>query len=59
VTGQAAWYDLRVRIDKVAAEDAVTEPHFAVLPMPPDSPARPAILRYGARFRAARAGVRK
>jgi len=54
VTGQAAWYDLRVRVEKAPADDQMTEPRFASLPMPPHLPERPAILRYGARFRAAR-----
>jgi sulfite dehydrogenase (quinone) subunit SoeA len=60
VTGQAAWYDLRVRLEKAPAEDQVpedqvSEPQFATLPMPPHSPARPDVLRYGGRFRIARA----
>jgi anaerobic selenocysteine-containing dehydrogenase len=29
ITGQAAWYDLRVRIEKAEAADARTEPRFA------------------------------
>lgn len=28
ITGQAAWYDLRVNIEKAAADDAGIEPHF-------------------------------
>jgi anaerobic selenocysteine-containing dehydrogenase len=48
VTGQAAWYDLRVRIEKAEAADAVSEPRFDPLPMPPGHLPRPAILRYGA-----------
>jgi hypothetical protein len=59
VTGQAAWYDRRVRVDKAPAEDQTTEPHFAPLPTPPHLPKRPAILRYGARFRTARSGERR
>ncbi|MBM3487526.1 MAG: formate dehydrogenase [Alphaproteobacteria bacterium] len=55
VTGQAAWYDLRVRIEKVAeAEAGETSPRFAAAAPPPTLPARPAILRYGERFRRAR-----
>jgi anaerobic selenocysteine-containing dehydrogenase len=50
VTGQAAWYDLRVRIEKAPIEDAVTEPHFAKIAVPPHLPERPAVLRYGVRF---------
>jgi anaerobic selenocysteine-containing dehydrogenase len=53
VTGQAAWYDLRVSLAKAEAPaDAMAEPRFATLPPLPDAPARPAILRYGAGFRA-------
>jgi anaerobic selenocysteine-containing dehydrogenase len=59
VTGQAAWYDLRVRVDKAPAADQITEPRFAPLPTPPHLPKRPAILRYGARFRAARSRERQ
>ena len=51
VTGQAAWYDLRVRIEKVAAEEGLSEPQFAVLPVPPHLPRRPDVLGYGAEFR--------
>jgi sulfite dehydrogenase (quinone) subunit SoeA len=51
ITGQAAWYDLRVRIEKVKAGDGLTEPQFAPLPSPPHLPERPNILRYGALFR--------
>ncbi|HYM32511.1 MAG TPA: molybdopterin oxidoreductase family protein [Candidatus Cybelea sp.] len=49
VTGQAAWYDLRVRIAKCAA-DAVSA-RAEALAMPPGWPPRPAILRFGAEFR--------
>ena len=46
VTGQAAWYDLRVRVRKCAPEELpVTDPHPAALPLPPNMPARPDILR--------------
>ena len=50
ITGQAAWYDLRVRVAKTAAPER-TQPEFATLPMPPGSKPRPSILRYGAEFR--------
>jgi len=53
VTGQAAWYDLRVRVEKIAAGESVSEPQFATLPVPPHLPERPGVLRYGAGFRAA------
>jgi anaerobic selenocysteine-containing dehydrogenase len=47
VTGQAAWYDLRVRIEK-AGTPAETSPHLQALPTPPGMPAPPTILRYDA-----------
>jgi len=50
VTGQAAWYDLRVRIEKAPAATAISEPHFEATRAPP-LPERPALLRYGAKFR--------
>ena len=51
VTGQAAWYDLRVRIEKVAGDEAgETAPRFAPLAPPPGLPDRPDILRYGRMF---------
>ena len=59
VTGQAAWYDLRVRIEKVAADAGVSEPQFAALPNPPHMPERPDVLRYGEGFRAAAHGESK
>jgi anaerobic selenocysteine-containing dehydrogenase len=48
VTGQAAWYDLKVRIEKAPAEEAgEAAPTFAALA--PPGLARPAsVLRYGA-----------
>ncbi len=54
VTGQAAWFDLRVRIGKTAARsaqnsDATSEPQFAPLAFP-EASEQP--LRYGARLRA-------
>ncbi len=51
VTGQAAWFDLRVRIEK-ATGDATQEswPQFDALPGTPQR-AVPAILKYGATFR--------
>jgi sulfite dehydrogenase (quinone) subunit SoeA len=49
VTGQAAWYDLRVRLDKAApAEAGLSSPGFTVLPPLPAMPSPPAILRYDA-----------
>jgi hypothetical protein len=50
VTGQAAWFDLRVRIAKAegVSDDAPTAPQFDALPGPA---AGRAPLRYGAQFR--------
>jgi anaerobic selenocysteine-containing dehydrogenase len=46
VTGQAAWYDLRVRVVKcAAAEIPVTDPHPSTLALPPHMPDRPGVLR--------------
>ena len=53
VTGQAAWYDLRVKIEKVEAGDELAQPQFPALPAPPHLPQRPAVLRYGEAFRRA------
>ena len=48
VTGQAAWYDLRVRIEKVMpGEDCVTSPQFPTLQRPPKMVPPSRILRYG------------
>jgi anaerobic selenocysteine-containing dehydrogenase len=53
VTGQAAWYDLRVRIERALPEEAgLTDPHPAALRAPPHMPERPAVLRYNANARA-------
>jgi sulfite dehydrogenase (quinone) subunit SoeA len=50
VTGQAAWYDLRVRIEKVRPQETgVAEPRFRVLPRPPGMAPPPEILRDGRR----------
>jgi hypothetical protein len=47
ITGQAAWYDLRVRIDRVAPEEAgLTAPSFAMLAHPASLGRSPGILRY-------------
>jgi anaerobic selenocysteine-containing dehydrogenase len=52
VTGQAAWYDLRIRLEKAPAEAGLSEPRFATLTPPEDLPEAPAVLRYGERFKA-------
>ena len=52
VTGQAAWFDLRVRVRKCAADEAgFSEPQFPALQTPPDIPPAPAISRFGQEFR--------
>ncbi len=52
ITGQAAWYDLRVRIEKVRpAEAGHTEPRFATLHALPATRPSPDTVRYGARFK--------
>ena len=45
VTGQAAWYDLRVRIEKAEPGEA-SEPRFPPLAQPEPEP-HPEVLRYG------------
>ncbi|MBP5857748.1 molybdopterin oxidoreductase family protein [Marivibrio halodurans] len=46
VTGQAAWYDLRVRVEKCAPHEAgTTEPMFERLEAPPPTGGRPTVLR--------------
>ncbi|MGH8496772.1 MAG: molybdopterin oxidoreductase family protein [Gammaproteobacteria bacterium] len=51
VTGQAAWYDLRVRLTKAeAGESDAAEPHFEALNRLPGMRAPPRILRYGEKF---------
>ena len=48
VTGQAAWYDLRVRVEKCAEDELPeTSPQFETLKPPKGLPERPNILRYG------------
>jgi len=50
VTGQAAWYDLRVRIEKVApAEAGEAAPTFAPLARPPGLRTPPNMVRQGAK----------
>ncbi len=55
LTGQAAWFDLRVKVEKAApAEQGVIEPSFQPTAKPPGLATPPTILRYGAPFRASR-----
>ena len=49
ITGQAAWYDLRVRIERAAPGEAhTTVPSFPLLERPGSLGGPPGILRYGA-----------
>jgi anaerobic selenocysteine-containing dehydrogenase len=48
VTGQAAWFDLRVRIEKCEAGEAVTEPQFATIKRPVGLAAAPKVSRFNA-----------
>jgi anaerobic selenocysteine-containing dehydrogenase len=51
VTGQAAWYDLRVRVEKAdAVEAGETSPRLPTLAKPAGLATPPHILRYGADF---------
>jgi hypothetical protein len=50
VTGQAAWFDLRVRITRADAGAAVSEPRFEPLIPVPGVQKRPRILRFGEQF---------
>jgi anaerobic selenocysteine-containing dehydrogenase len=47
ITGQAAWYDQRVRIEKADLGD--TEPRFTALPRPPGMAPPPSLLRFNAK----------
>ncbi|RWP39041.1 MAG: formate dehydrogenase [Mesorhizobium sp.] len=59
VTGQAAWFDLRVRVVKCAAEEAgFTEPQFERFRQPPHFEPSPDKLSFGAEFRRAREASR-
>ncbi|MYZ48272.1 molybdopterin oxidoreductase family protein [Propylenella binzhouense] len=47
ITGQAAWFDLRVAIEKAEPDKAVTSPQFAPQKRVPGQPSPPGRLRYG------------
>ncbi|MGD9743447.1 MAG: molybdopterin oxidoreductase family protein [Dongiaceae bacterium] len=52
VTGQAAWFDLKVRLEKCAPEETrETAPQEPALAGLPGTAPRPSVLRYGAEFR--------
>ena len=50
VTGQAAWFDVRVKIEKVPEEEqssqTMSEPHFDAMKPPPTMPDRPGVMSY-------------
>jgi sulfite dehydrogenase (quinone) subunit SoeA len=53
VTGQAAWYDSRVRVEKAAADEiGRIEPDFPTLKTPANLAVPPRVLGYGAGFKA-------
>ncbi len=57
VTGQAAWYDLRVKVERAGPGDAPrSAPEFAALERLPGLPRPPAISRFGKQFRGAAPG---
>ena len=52
VTGQAAWYDLRVRVEKAdQAEQGETSPLLPALGRPAGLGETPPVLRYGAQWK--------
>ena len=55
LTGQAAWFDLRVRVEKASVQEAgELSPIFTPTTRPPKLASTPPVLRYGAKFREAR-----
>ena len=50
VTGQAAWFDRRVRISKAPVETGHSEPQFEPMKPVPGVQKRPATLRFGEQF---------
>ena len=50
ITGQAAWFDVRVKIEKAPNEDqninTVSQPQFNKFELPPTMPDRPKIIKY-------------
>ena len=51
VTGQAAWFDLRVNVEPAAPGEAGIWPEFPVVKAFPGEPERPDVLRYDSRGR--------
>ena len=58
ITGQAAWYDLRVRVERAAddAPERLSAPRFEALGRPANLPTPAATNRYGAQFKKAGEG---
>ena len=57
VTGQAAWFDLRVKIEKAAPEEfGETWPQFDATEKPPGMKDAPDIIRYGKDFKSGKGG---
>jgi hypothetical protein len=54
ITGQAAWYDLRVRIEKCESGDETSQPQFATLARPPGLDTAPSVNRRGSAIAAKR-----
>ena len=52
VTGQAAWYDLRVKVTRAAPGEEGVWPTFANVPPLPNAAPKPDILRYNTRTKA-------
>ena len=50
VTGQAAWYDVRVKIEKASPGTEETLPQFPVIADAPNMPEPPKVSRFGATF---------
>ncbi len=58
VTGQAAWFDLRVRIEKCAPGAEVSEPQFPTMPALVGLAPAPTVNSYGASFQVKASGER-
>ncbi len=59
VTGQAAWFDLRVRVEKCEPCEEITEPQFPVIGLPAGLDPAPAINRFDASSGAHAMGAKK
>ncbi len=47
ITGQASWFDLRIKIEKAEEGGTVSEPHFKPQKRPGDNEKTPIVLRFG------------